>query len=271
MAFPVLFVHGMWSTGAAWERMAGRFEAQGHPVRAPTLPHHHPDPTAGAPSALGALGLGDYVDFLREEARQLPAPPLLVGHAMGGLLAARLAAEGVGFASVHLGTVPVAGIVGVRPRTLRVARSILSTPNWWRRPVRLRRRAAAWALTHRLPAKDGERVLDGLTYESGRALRQVALWPLDGRATPAAMAPGGLPRPSLFIHGTEDRFAPIGAAKATARRAGPKATFTQLAGRGHWLPSEPGWERLADDVRHWARSFTPEGRRDAPAAAPRAG
>ncbi len=249
MASPVLLIHGMWSSGSVWAGFAARLEAQGYTVRAPSLPHH--DAAARPPVELGRLGLADYLTFLRREADALPAPPLLVGHGLGGLLAMRLAAEGVGYASVHLGTMTE----GIDLRPLGALRDVVMRPGWWRRPVRLERRAALRAFAGNLPANVQARVLDGLTYESGRALREVTLGA--PRRTPAWLAPQGLPRPSLLVHGTEDRFAPIGAAKAAARRAGPKATFTQLAGRGHWLPAERGWEQLADDVAHWARSFAP--------------
>ena len=247
MSFPVLFVHGMWSSGAVWEGFAARYAARGHTVRAPTLPHHA---VGEAPAeGLASLGLADYLAFLRQQADAFDTPPLLVGHGLGALLAMRLAAERVGFASVHLGTIPT----GASLRPLRVTRTVMTRPGWWRRPVHLARTTAAWAWGHALDPRARDRMLSGLTYESGRALRELAL----GTFSHAWVGRHGLPHPSLVVHGTEDRFAPIGAAKAATRRAGPKATFTQLAGRAHWLPAEPGWERLADDVAHWARSFAP--------------
>lgn len=248
MAFPVLFVHGMWSSGAVWEGFATRFETRGHVVRAPSLPHH--GGPGAAPSALGRLGLADYLAFLRREADALPAPPLLVGHGLGGLLVMRLAAEGVGFASTHLGTMAQ----GNRRWLLRVLRDVVSAPGWWRRPVRLSAATARRALFGQLPPDAQARALENLGYESGRVVREVA-FASPGRSTPWPAS--GLPRPSLVVHGTEDRFASIAAAQAATRRAGPRATFTQLAGRGHWLPAEPGWEQLADDVAHWAASFAP--------------
>ncbi|MFN2359841.1 MAG: alpha/beta fold hydrolase, partial [Marinobacter sp.] len=69
------------------------FEQAGYRVEAPSLPLHVDK--AGYDDDLRArlarTSLQDYVTFLIDRINQLEAPPILVGHSMGGLLAQLLA------------------------------------------------------------------------------------------------------------------------------------------------------------------------------------
>ena len=53
------------------------------------------------------MSLLDYAQFLEREVRKLDAPPILMGHSMGGLLAQILGARGLGKALVDDVTVTV--------------------------------------------------------------------------------------------------------------------------------------------------------------------
>ena len=70
---------------AGWTRL---FSKAGFECHAPSLPGHAPSD----PSALGSLTLDDYLAALHGGLSKLVAPPIIVGHSMGGLLAQQLAA-----------------------------------------------------------------------------------------------------------------------------------------------------------------------------------
>src|SRR3954466_5578671 len=85
---PLVLLHGPGEFGAKWMRVIPDLVA-GHRVVAPDLPAH------------GASGVGDrpldaglVIDWLGELIeRTCPSPPVLVGHVLGGAIAARFAVE----------------------------------------------------------------------------------------------------------------------------------------------------------------------------------
>lgn len=90
---PLFFIHGMWSRPRVWDGLRARLEAAGHATHAPALPYHDVEPGMPPAPQLGEIGIGDYVAFLIDQVRQLSVPPVIVGHSMGGMLAARYALQ----------------------------------------------------------------------------------------------------------------------------------------------------------------------------------
>lgn len=83
----IILIHGAWGNAQSWVLVAPLLRAAGHEVLALDLPGHG----AGA-SASGAIGQPEYVAHV--ESVLLAGPPaLLVGHSMGGIVAAQVAAR----------------------------------------------------------------------------------------------------------------------------------------------------------------------------------
>ena len=83
----IILIHGAWGNGASWARLVPLLGAMGHDVEAPDLPSHGHDETP--PDQVGQAA---YVAAI--EARLLSGPPaILVGHSMGGIVIAQLAAR----------------------------------------------------------------------------------------------------------------------------------------------------------------------------------
>jgi pimeloyl-ACP methyl ester carboxylesterase len=77
---PLLFVHGAWLGAWCWEEhFLPFFAGRGYPAHALSLRGH-----GGSPGPLLWASLSDYVADVAEAAAQLPSPPVLVGHSMGG-------------------------------------------------------------------------------------------------------------------------------------------------------------------------------------------
>ena len=53
------------------------------------------------------------------------------------------------------------------------------------------------------------------------------------------------------VAGANDRIVSPTTVRRLARRYGGRARYELLAGHGHWLPGEPGWERIAKGSLTW--------------------
>src|SRR5476649_2665109 len=88
---PVVMIHGAFAGPWVWEGFAAKFHDAGYKTHAPCLRHHEGDKKP--PASLGQTSLADYAGDLEEFLESLEAPPIVVGHSMGGLLAQMLAAR----------------------------------------------------------------------------------------------------------------------------------------------------------------------------------
>ena len=251
----VLFVHGMWGGGHQWAGWQELFEARGFATLAPTLRHHDVDPEGAAPSALGAVSLSDYTGDLEREIAGLAQKPILVGHSMGGLIAQILTARGRAKAAIFLTPAPPAGwpalVETMMPSVTRTLIGKILGAGLTNRPHRLSFEQAAYAcLNNMSPARQREEY-GKWVWESGRALREIALWYLDpGRAT--RVDPRRVSVPTLTVACAHDRITPVPVVRSNARRyAGRGGDFRQYDDHAHFLIREDGWENVAEDCARW--------------------
>ena len=263
MSRTVVMIHGMFSRPWVWEHYVPRFEARGWRCLTPVLRHHDHEPSEPAPEALGATSVLDYADDLEAAIRELPEAPVVVGHSMGGLLAQMLAARGVASAAVLLTPAAPAGIVGISPAVIRSFAGILLTPGFWKKPVVPSWRAARYGLLNGFPDEaESREVYRRLVHESGRAVFEIGLWPLDRRRA-ARVDAAAVRCPVLVIGAEHDRATPPGVVRRIARRY-RGAEHHEIAGAAHWVLAQPGWEAVADLVLDWLERTVPDS--PAPAA-----
>ncbi|MFN4353330.1 hypothetical protein [Parvibaculum sp.] len=93
--------------------------------------------------------------------------------------------------------------------------------------------------------REQEELYSGFQPESGRAVCEIAYWFLDRRRT-TWINPADVACPMLFITGKEDRSTPHWRTARDAEPYGGRLKVEVLKGHAHWLPAEPGWERIAE-------------------------
>lgn len=251
MSHPVVFVHGAFCGGWAFDQFRGPFEAAGWETHAPDLPYHHRD---SSPDGLSRTGVRRYAKAIAEFTRTLPASPILVGHSLGGLVAQMVATRG-----------EVAGLVllapsapwGVLPTTLDEhggALGLALLGDFWRRPVHPDYAVARQVSLDRLDSAHARRLFARFVPESGRAVRETLHWWLDPTAATAAPA-YRISAPVLALAGGRDRVNPPTTVRRIAGRfpAG-QAAFHQFDAMSHWMLEEPGWEDVAGLILAWLAS-----------------
>jgi pimeloyl-ACP methyl ester carboxylesterase len=248
---PVVMIHGGFCGPWSFEGFARKFKADGYPVHCPALRFH--DQTK-PPEALATTSLTDYVADLEESLDALDAPPILVGHSLGGLLAQMLAARRKVRAAILLAP---SAPWGVPPSTLfeiATAQAMLLQVGFWNQILMPDSDIAGRHSLDRYPTAEREKIYDLLVPESGRAMFQTLHWGLDMSRTSEVDAQK-VSCPLLVLAGGDDRINPPGTVERIAALYKNRATYEKIPGMSHWLIGEPGWEKVADRALAWLETI----------------
>lgn len=254
MARLAVLIHGMWGTADVWRNWRPFLETRGWQTIAPSLRHHDAPPDA-PPPALGTTSLHDYVADLEASLQALPEKPVVIGHSMGGLIALLLCAKGLAKAGVLLTPAPPAGVIALRPSNLLAFARIQVRWGWWCKPHRA---TLAEALSHTFNTtdpRDGTEIHASFVHDSGRALFEIALPWLDG-TNAATVDPRRVTVPLLFVAAEKDKLTPPDVVRRAARRFAHVSDYVEYKGQGHWVPGQPGWDRIADETATWLDTKT---------------
>jgi len=241
----VVMTHGAFCAGWAFEAFRTPFEARGWTVIAPDLPGH------GESRGVAGLSMSDYARSLVKLCDELPEPPVLLGHSMGGLVCQMAARRAKARALVLLAPSPPWGVTGSSIEEAITAFGVHLADPFWTSAVPPDRHLMRHHSLDRTPKAVRDRVLARLVPESGRAVREVLNWWLDPFMT-TSVGVGALPMPSLAIAGDRDVVHPVATVRQTAERIG--ADFRVMSGMSHWLIGEEGWEEVAAIALDWLES-----------------
>ncbi|MFQ5347860.1 MAG: alpha/beta hydrolase [Rhodothalassiaceae bacterium] len=248
---PIVMIHGMWTRGRCFDRLRARFEARGHRVLTPTLPFHDIGPDDPPPPGIGTASLIDYTDALEEEILAFDRDAILIGHSMGGLLAQKLAARGLGSALVCLAPAPSAGMFPLLPSVTKAFFKTIRKFDFWRQPVKGSWEMARWAIFNGgVPEAEARSEFAQQVWESGRVLFEFGFWYLDGERA-AAVNRDRIRMPVLIVVGAEDRITPVAWARSAARRFEGRARYQEYPGFGHWLIGEPALPMVAARIERF--------------------
>lgn len=197
------------------------------------------------PDAAGVT-FGDYLDDTRRVLAALDRPAIFVGHSVGGLIAQKLAEEGLGIAAVLAAPLAPRDVLTFRAR-LRIPPSAL--PFWLKsfpaivsgRPWKLGYADVERVLFNCLPEAERRQAYDTFVPESGLVSREVVQGiPIDASRVRC---------PVLCLSGRQDAVVPVSLVRSVARKYG--ADMREYERHGHLLMREPGWETIAADVQMW--------------------
>jgi pimeloyl-ACP methyl ester carboxylesterase len=248
MSRDIVMLHGANAGGWCFETFRPVFEARGFACHAPDLIGHGKD-KGQAKTLLKDVGMADYIEQMARFVTSLPAPPMLLGHSMGAVVAQALAARGMARALVLVSPAPRAGILPPTDPEKRLGKDLMSIGPFWTLVLDPVFELAKRYTLNRLPSQEQREVFDKFGPESGRALFELFCWMFD--ETGATRVDTGAVRcPVLCLSGADDRIVSLQTARETAGGyAG--ATFWELEGNGHMLLLEPGAETIAARIADW--------------------
>lgn len=246
---PLLFVHGAWHGAWCWgTHFMPYFAARGWDCYAFSLRGHG---DSGGRDQLRWASARDYVSDLAQVVLQMPAPPVLVAHSMGGYVAQRflLEADARVAGVALLASVPAHGslllvlrMLGYAPLDVLRVLTTLSTRDVVARPARARH----WLFSEDIDDEALLPVLPMLQDESFRVLLDTLVLRLPAPKRARAAHPD---LPMLVLGGGDDRV--FSAAEMRALAAAYQADCVILPRCAHDLMLDTRWRSAADALGLW--------------------
>jgi pimeloyl-ACP methyl ester carboxylesterase len=255
MDAPVVLIHG--TNAGPWTLANFRdyFEAQGWTCHSPAYRHHDRPPSDETAKLLVGLSIADYVDDIAEAIAPLEAPPILVGHSLGGIVAQKLAGRGLARAIVLLNGSVNWGVLPTTDEERALGKMFMSAGKFWKTTLLPDFETMAMYGLNMLAPEDQRRVFDRLGPESGRVMFELFFWIFDDNRT-TKIDYEKVTCPVLMISGSEDLAIPPSTSRQIAERHGPHATFHEARGFGHYLTLEPEWKSIAELCAKWMAQAT---------------
>src|SRR5437773_6517733 len=127
---PVVFVHGRWLHATSWDPWVDLFREAGYAPLAPGWPGEADtvEETRRQPERVAGKGLDDVDAHYAQIIRGLEAPPVVIGHSFGGLIAQRLLGQDLAAAAVAIDAAPIKGVLKLPVSALKVASIALRKP-----------------------------------------------------------------------------------------------------------------------------------------------
>ncbi|MFD0021630.1 alpha/beta hydrolase [Streptomyces sp. NPDC058382] len=253
---PVVFIHGAWLHALSWEAWAERFTRRGFITFAPAWPGEAATvrETRERPDELGAAGLDALTDHYGRIVRSFDSSPVLVGHAVGGLIAQHLIGANLGRAAVAIAPAPLNDV----PST--ASSSQLWTPGagdpvHGSGLVSVSREQFRHVFANTVGQEESGRLFDRYVVPAPRRLLTDLGHGSAVRHPRAFADTGNAARgPLLLVSGQEDRMVPDSVNRAAYKLYGDSRAMSdlkQFADRGHSMVVDSGWRTLADYVLGW--------------------
>jgi len=260
---PVVFVHGLWLLSSSWAPWREFFEDNGYVALAPGWPD---DPATVSearehPEAFAKKMVQQVTDHYLEAIAGLDRSPAVIGHSTGGLIAQKIAGEGVAAVTVSIDNAPFKGVLPLPASSLKSAAPVLTNPANVGRGVSLTWEQFQYSWVNALSEEEGRRLYEEFhVAAAGVALFQAAFAnfnPFGGDAQVDSKNPAR--GPLLLIGGEKDHTVPPAVVNASYKIQGKHNTGVTeeiiIPGRGHSLTIDSGWREVADEALAFVQRF----------------
>jgi non-heme chloroperoxidase len=249
---PVVFIHGLWLLSSSWDRWRELFEDQGYATIAPGWPDD-PETVAAAkadPEVFAKKMIGDVTDHYLAAIGRLSTAPAVVGHSFGGLIAQRIAGEGVAAVTVAIDAAPFRGVLPLPASSLKTAAPVLTHPGSIGTSITLTFEQFRYGWANAVPEAEARELYETYHVPSARnPLFQAATANLNPFTEAKVDTKNHERGPLLLISGDDDNTVPTAIMRAmfALQEKNPGVTeLVSVPGRGHSLTIDHGWREVAD-------------------------
>jgi pimeloyl-ACP methyl ester carboxylesterase len=239
---PVLFVHGLWTGAWGWtEHFMDYFARCGYAAYALSLRGHG---QSEGKERLHRIRLAEYVEDVAQVARDLPRPPVVVGHSNGGAVVQKYLETHAAPAGVLMASVPTSSML---PTVLRT---------FMRHPLPFLKANLTFSLYNLVatPALARDTFFSaGMSEEKAleyyRKLSDESFLAFLDILALNTRRPKRVKTRILVLGAEDDVLFRPAQVKATARAYHTQAVIFPRMANGMML--EPGWQSVADRIIHW--------------------
>jgi pimeloyl-ACP methyl ester carboxylesterase len=254
----IVLIHGLWMTPLGWENWVQHYTSRGYRVLAPSWPGMEVgiEELRRDPSPIAGLGITEIVDHYEGIIRDLPSPPIIMGHSFGGLITQILLDRGLGTAGVAIATAPAKGVLLLPFSTLKVSFPALRNPANNHRAVPLTAEQFHYAFGNLLSEEESDKVFERYAVPGpDHVLFQAGLANFNPHAASAVNFHNDDRAPLLLIAGDKDHISPPSVVEANFRlyrKSQAITDYKEFPERSHYIVGQQGWEEVADYALSWA-------------------
>lgn len=260
---PVVFVHGLWLLPSSWDNWKALFEDNGYVAVVPGWPDD-PETVEEAranPDVFAKKMVRQVTDHFLEAIAKLDQAPVVIGHSFGGLIAMKIAGEGVASASVSIDNAPFQGVLPLPLSALKSSAPVLTNPTNSRKAVALTEEQFKFGWGNNLSDEESKSLWE--TYHvaaPGAPLFQAATANFNPFSETKVDTKNPERGPLLLISGNNDNTVPWAIMEATAKLQSKNSGVTEvirIPGRGHSLTIDSGWKEVADEALAFVTKVAP--------------
>ena len=230
---PAVFIHGLWLHASSWGPWLELFREAGYAPAAPGWPGdlETVQESRRDPSRVAGKGIDDVVGHYARIIGGLEAPPVVIGHSFGGLIAQRLLGQNLAAAAVAIDAAPIKGVLNLPVSALKVASIALRKPANRNLAISLTAEQFRYGFGNALPEQESAELYDRWTVPSpGKPLFEAALANFTPRSPAKVNTANKTRGPLLLTAGGNDHTVP--------------AAITTSTRKLYHKPSHPGgWSR----------------------------
>jgi pimeloyl-ACP methyl ester carboxylesterase len=254
---PVVFIHGLWLHATSWGPWVELFRDAGYEPIAPGWPGD-PDTVEAAranPDALADHGIDEISGHYAQIIERLPAPPVLVGHSFGGMIAEKLLGEDYGAGAVAIDAAQIKGVLPLPLSALHSTLPVFTNPANKHKAVSLTAEQFRYSFGNAIGEEESNDLYQRWAIPApGRPLFEAAAANFELHS-PAKVSTRNENRgPLLLVMGGRDHTVPEVITRATLKQYRHSDAITELAefaDRGHSLTIDSGWRAVADQCLTW--------------------
>ncbi len=261
---PVVFVHGLWLLSSSWDRWRKLFEDKGYTTLAPGWPDD-PETVEEAkrgPEVFAHKRIKQVTDRYIDAIRKLKTKPAVVGHSFGGLIAQKLAGEGVAAVTVAVDPAPFRGVLPLPLSALKSASAVLGNPLNYARAVPLTYGQFRFAFANAVDESEAHKLYETYSVPGpGTPIFQAATANLNPWTEAQVDTKNPKRGPLLIISGEYDHTVPWAIAHAAYKQQEKNPSVTEIhemPDRGHSLTIDHGWQEVAETALAFIEKHIPK-------------
>ncbi|WP_042372484.1 alpha/beta hydrolase [Streptacidiphilus neutrinimicus] len=256
---PVVFIHGLWLHSSSWQPWIDLFRGEGYDPSAPGWPGD-PGTVEEArknPESIADHGIDDVVEHYAALIAELPAPPILVGHSFGGMIAQKLLGQDRAAAAVAIDAAQIKGDLPLPLSALRSTLPVFKNPANRHRSVSLTAEQFRFAFGNAISEEESAELYERWTIPApGKPLFEAAGANFNPHSAAKVDTENSGRGPLLLMSGGKDHTVPESVTRATLkqyRHSDAVTEFMTFPTRGHSLIIDSGWREVADAALTWLR------------------